>query len=351
LDIFNIYDQGARQLFREFPLQLPGENGNQSPRLLIVGIADFSEQLILNAARLWVLTGSNGSSKLLITILDPNAETQIERLRQKYSLIDQYCEWESLPFDTNSVDFLKADFLSRIDKNGKLSMVYVMTEDESIGLCSALTLLEKLKQTPVRILVRMNEERGLASLIKDSSKSTKVYEKLFLFGLMERTCRMCLIFNSSHESIARAIHEDYLRREEQKGNLIGSTPILVPWDQLPENFQEMNRMQADDIGLKLKAINCEIVPWVDFGAEEFCFSSNEIEYLAKMEHERWCREKQNQGWIYGTIRDDKIKVHPSLIPYEDPRLSEDEKDKDRNTVRQIPRYLALAGYQIYREPK
>jgi len=67
-----------------------------------------------------------------------------------------------------------------------------------------------------------------------------------------------------------------------------------------------------------------------------------------MEHKRWCKLKRDQGWRYAERRDDKKKLHPCLLGWEDARFSEVEKEKDRNTVRQIPRFLALAGFQIYR---
>jgi hypothetical protein len=58
------------------------------------------------------------------------------------------------------------------------------------------------------------------------------------------------------------------------------------------------------------------------------------------------QEKQADGWRYGPARDDSKKLHPSIIPYL--QLSESEKEKDRNTVRNIPRILSLIDFQIYR---
>ncbi len=123
----------------------------------------------------------------------------------------------------------------------------------------------------------------------------QIVKQLCLYGLMERTCRLDLIYNSSHESISRAIHEEYVWKEEQKGNLPGSSPILVAWDCLPEDYKEMNRTQADDIGAKLKAIHCDIVPWSDYGGENFIFTPDEIELIARMEHDRWCEQKEKAG--------------------------------------------------------
>jgi hypothetical protein len=110
----------------------------------------------------------------------------------------------------------------------------------------------------------------------------------------------------------------------------------------------MNRTQADSIGLKLKLVNCDILPWYDYGADEFTFLPLEVETLAEMEHDRWIKQKLSQGWKYGAQRDDVRRLHPMLIDWDDPALPEEEKEKDRNAIRQIPRCLALAGYQIYR---
>jgi hypothetical protein len=348
LDIFNIYDQGAKQLFRELPFSGGEFDVGAVPHLLVVGFGFFAEQLILNAARKWSPQYDKTAQKLNISVVDPQADMHIKRLCHEYSLVEQVCEWKSLNFDTNSVEFLKAEFLFNPQRQLEVSMVYVMVENENLGLSSALTLLERLRAFPVRILVRMNEEKGLASLIREARKGAGIFDRLLLFGLMERTCKLNLIYNSSHEAISRAIHEEYMQQEELKGNIQGSSPILVDWECLPEEYKEMNRTQADSIGTKLNAIHCEIVPWGDYGGDKFTFTPAEVELMAILEHERWCTQRRKQGWSYGAVRDDKLKLHPSLVPYGDPGLSEAEKEKDRNTVRQIPHFLALAGYQIYR---
>ena len=54
-----------------------------------------------------------------------------------------------------------------------------------------------------------------------------------------------------------------------------------------------------------------------------------LEAMAKNVHEIWAQERINQGWTYGETRDDVLKHHPCLIPYED--LPEEEKVYDRNT--------------------
>ena len=53
--------------------------------------------------------------------------------------------------------------------------------------------------------------------------------------------------------------------------------------------------------------------------------------------------KLRNGWRQGP-RDDAVRVHDLLVPYR--RLSEKEKDKDRENVLHYPEIVALAGYGL-----
>jgi hypothetical protein len=72
------------------------------------------------------------------------------------------------------------------------------------------------------------------------------------------------------------------------------------------------------------------------------------ELLAKNAHDTWARQRANDGWRYGTQRDDVKKEHPCLVPYES--LPESEKEYDRNvTIGTLKAILAL-GYHIKKVP-
>lgn len=68
------------------------------------------------------------------------------------------------------------------------------------------------------------------------------------------------------------------------------------------------------------------------------------ELLAKNTHEVWARERLNQGWTWGPVRDDAKKEHPCLIPYE--QLPESEKEYDRNTAMETLKVILALGHQI-----
>lgn len=76
------------------------------------------------------------------------------------------------------------------------------------------------------------------------------------------------------------------------------------------------------------------------------FSEDEIELLAKRIHDKWVEKRIQQGWKYGPVRDDKMKIHPDLIPYE--QLPEEKKELDRIFVRNLSRILLNAKFKIVR---
>ena len=71
------------------------------------------------------------------------------------------------------------------------------------------------------------------------------------------------------------------------------------------------------------------------------------EYLAKNIHEIWAMQRMEQGWTYGEERDDVLKHHPCLVPYED--LPEVEKDYDRDTAMGTLRLIVKSGFRISKD--
>ena len=43
-------------------------------------------------------------------------------------------------------------------------------------------------------------------------------------------------------------------------------------------------------------------------------------------HKNWCKDKLNDGWIYGKVKDPNKKTHPCLLPYD--QLPEEQRVKD-----------------------
>src|SRR5207247_9599106 len=68
------------------------------------------------------------------------------------------------------------------------------------------------------------------------------------------------------------------------------------------------------------------------------------EALAKNAHERWAQQRLAEGWRYGPKRDDDLRLHPCLVPYES--LPESEKAYDRTMAVETLRVLVAMGYVL-----
>lgn len=71
------------------------------------------------------------------------------------------------------------------------------------------------------------------------------------------------------------------------------------------------------------------------------------EQMARNTHEVWAASRMAEGWTYGPRRDDALRQHPCLVPYEE--LSEEEKAYDRATSQEALRFILKMGYRITRE--
>jgi hypothetical protein len=120
---------------------------------------------------------------------------------------------------------------------------------------------------------------------------------------------------------------------------------MRPWEELPEDLRRSNLAQAADIGVKCDAIGCAVIP-ESATAPDFAFTAGEIQRLAQMEHQRWVKERQEQGFVHGPNR--QGNQHPDLVEWQ--YLSEAAKDKDRDAIRELPAILRQAGFQILRLP-
>lgn len=69
-----------------------------------------------------------------------------------------------------------------------------------------------------------------------------------------------------------------------------------------------------------------------------------VERMAKNVHEVWAKKRMDEGWKYGEVRNEILKLHPCLIPYDD--LTEVEKEYDRQTAIGTLKLILKLGFKI-----
>ena len=72
-----------------------------------------------------------------------------------------------------------------------------------------------------------------------------------------------------------------------------------------------------------------------------------VELMSKNVHDVWAETRIQQGWTYGEQRNDELKTHPCLVPYED--LPESEKAYDRNSSIGTLKLIMKLGFKISKQ--
>lgn len=145
------------------------------------------------------------------------------------------------------------------------------------------------------------------------------------------------------KELAKMSHQMYLEAE------LAKTPnkdlqAVTDWENLSETYKKSNIAQIQyhverfndfNIGIRQKSPD----------SSEFTFKDEDLLRLAMAEHERWCKERIADGWVYGEKRDNEKKIHPSLVPWE--QLSEEEKQKDVDAILRIITLFDRIDLELY----
>ena len=145
------------------------------------------------------------------------------------------------------------------------------------------------------------------------------------------------------EKLAIANHELYNQKQVERHP---DEPISYPrFSDLPDTLKYSNLRQARSIAEILELMGWEMRPQGSAGEVVPEITNEIVEMLAMHEHSAWVQERIGSGWVYGEIKDVENKTSPYLVPFEE--LTEEVKDLDRDSIRNIPVLLDLIGMSIY----
>jgi hypothetical protein len=148
------------------------------------------------------------------------------------------------------------------------------------------------------------------------------------------------------DTLAKASHQAYVE-EVRARNPQAQGEALVPWEQLPETYRKSNYEQVAYHCLRFRRYGIGIRPIDDRRTRPFVYRKDDLEALAREEHQRWMRERERDGWRYGEVRDNAAKTHPNMVEWE--RLGEEDRQKDRDALLRLPELLNRIGLELYYE--
>ncbi|MBQ7534735.1 MAG: hypothetical protein IJT43_03855 [Stomatobaculum sp.] len=168
------------------------------------------------------------------------------------------------------------------------------------------------------------------------------------------------IMGGRTDQYAEIAHKKYQEKRREEAKTLGYTPEqmeqleaepeMKDYDELDEFYKEGHRSQIRYLGQRLESFQMDvglrpIVPGaVDTVTDLY---GPVLEQLSELEHERWMRDKQKQGWRYAPAKDPDLKLSPEMVPYEE--LEPVTKEMIRRYVREVPGYLREMGYEMYRK--
>jgi voltage-gated potassium channel Kch len=340
LEFFSIYQGAGHCLLSLYPPFKEDQPVPPDAHVLIIGLGRMGESLVIHTVKRWREQYGKTGKTIRITCFDRQAGEKIAKLHLRYPSLPLYCDLIPVSIEFDTTELQNGKFLADSAGSGqKITSIYLCLADESRGLSIALLFHQLLNNPDVPIVIRTVSDEGFARLFNDLNKNTLEFRNLRVFPLVACDCCMDLVVHGMHELIARAIHNEYLVLQKKVGITADQHPSVVPWKDLPPHLKESNRRQADHIWTKLEKINCGIMLLADWEEPLFEFNPSEIEYLAQEEHLRWMEEKRFSN-------DPAQAQHPSLAAWNN--LSEDEKEKDRNAARSIPKILATVDLKVVR---
>ena len=221
----------------------------------------------------------------------------------------------------------------------------VVLRPDAQALAAALALRRLGLDISAPVLVRQSREDRVLSHLGDAKgkggETGGRLSKVVAFGGMIRHETIARVLDRKGEELAMALHEAY--REKMGAPPEGSPQFVDPWEKLPENARDANRAAADHAAILLAAAGLRSADEVQLDAEAKAKlrAVEMVERLARIEHRRWMAERIGSGWRHGKPRDNDLRFHPSLCPYD--FLEEAEREKDRQAVLKLIALLPDKG--------
>jgi voltage-gated potassium channel Kch len=333
LDFFSLASSGAQLICHRFP---PAPPDGAAPSIALVGVTDLWIGLLADAARRWRERG-RALDEMSVMLIGLDASSQLAGLRRRLRP-----DLDAVRMTATDLDPREIDVSDLPGHDGPASVyVHLATDEDTL---SAALAIDAQVVADTQVVACLTKSAAISELFGTVDRPGS---RLRVVELIPSLCTPDRLEASGMEALARAVHEHYVARRTAENADQGSNSSLVGWAELPEALRESNRNAARHIGPKLAAVGCQLIPAPIGTTGGFCFSGEEVERLAVLEHERWRSDLTAAGWRFAPgDKDTTAKTSPHLVAWAE--LPDDIREYDREQVRDIPEILARVGLRAVR---
>ena len=257
-----------------------------------------------------------------ITIVSLTGQGDIDTFKNSYEKINKACQLSYLSSVSGSWRDVYEDILMAEQENA-ITAIYIASGDESDNLAIALSVREQIDRHKVMlapVFVQISSGHNFDDLLEPVSVTNEFHKIIQPFGVLSEVMNDSLLTDFTNEGFAQHLHKLYSTKN-----------VVEEWASLTETKRESNRRAAAHARAKLSAIGYDVKVKPNKAivldpASKRLIHNMHMDWLARMEHDRWLADRYVDGWDYSPQRDDLRRFHDMLIPFQE--LNEDEQRKD-----------------------
>ncbi|MBN1386858.1 MAG: NAD-binding protein [Bacteroidales bacterium] len=344
IKLFNINQLAARYIYRDYPPdRFRGITKTDDPvmNILILGYSKIGEELLKLCIQNCHYVNRKNTR---VTLIAHEADQVMKRINSIYSNIHKLIDFRAVNKNPHHLA-------------GKLIVELELLPVDVIYICSADDRYQASYSSRARELFDDNVPVVRPFYLNKTWKTTNSPKNLYSFNILSKVAILEDIISECFDRKAMAVHHRWIKLEipryiddlkdciNNNQELPYPKPTLLPWHQLDEEIRDDNRSVVEHINVKIRSLGELSDPAMYKSPEkaginyDFLKDADKVEQLAEMEHRRWMATKYLYGWDYGAKRDYFLRLHESLVDFN--QLDENTKQYDRNQVQDIEDIINL----------
>jgi hypothetical protein len=329
VELFNVLDTASRGLLARFGV---------GSRFVVAGDDELCERLVVQGARYWRTVRPDEALKLPVMLVGPDARGRVRALRDDVEDLAAHLELDAVEV-ADASQSMPREVAPRED--GERSVVISAFVDEGAAVAAALDLRRRFTGPGCAVSARVTStEAGLGEILRGAETE----RGLGAFTVTELGMDPESLIDWRRELVARVLHTDWIRRRARAGD-----PSAAAWNELGADEKHQDRARAQLLLQRLEAWGYTVEDSLAWSVPTLVLTGEQIEQLARDEHERWLASRRAEGWVRGDAKDPARKLHPELVDWDE--LPDAGQEYNRAVAREFPEVLAALGVRVARRQR